>query len=60
MPSASSSRDNSMEAVRSALLRHANLTASPAWDDPRADRSNARFRFTATAYTTRGYVSVLI
>jgi len=31
MPPLRVSRDNSMEAVRSALLRHANLTASPAW-----------------------------
>ena len=29
------------EAVRSASLRHANLTASPAWDDPRAERSKS-------------------
>jgi hypothetical protein len=30
-----------MEAVRSALLRHANLTASPERDDPRAERSKS-------------------
>jgi hypothetical protein len=60
MPAEMSSRAGSIEAVKSTFSRQAVLTASAACDDPRADRFSGVLRTTPTAYTTRGYLSVLI